>query len=126
MQNQVIKTSEKTNWKTMLGEKPSFLKSQATARCCVAIDCEMVLTKTKSGDEVDALARVAIVDENNTVLMDEYCRPSDFIIDFKTDVSGIKPGHMKNGMLYLVYITLQQNLLHKFNPSSKNISKIVS
>mmetsp|Transcript_4544 Transcript_4544/g.8712 ORF Transcript_4544/g.8712 Transcript_4544/m.8712 type:complete len:230 (-) Transcript_4544:2037-2726(-) len=60
----------------------------------VCIDCEMVSTE----DDPNALARVSIVDIEGNVLLDEYVRPDSFIKNFKTHVSGIKPGHMRSAM----------------------------
>ena len=54
----------------------------------VALDCEMVGVEPNN---TDALARVSIVNYNGHVLYDKYVRPSGYITDFRTWVSGITP-----------------------------------
>ena len=63
----------------------------------VALDCEMVGVE----GNLDALARVSIVNYNGHVLMDKFVRPEKRIIDFRTWVSGVHPFHLKeeNGAL---------------------------
>ncbi|CAO3611640.1 unnamed protein product [Cunninghamella blakesleeana] len=55
----------------------------------IAIDCEMVLTESGR-----ALARVSLVDEDGNILLDEYVRPDEPIIDYLTEYSGITPSIM--------------------------------
>ncbi|KAI8066368.1 hypothetical protein BC940DRAFT_334235 [Gongronella butleri] len=50
----------------------------------MAVDCEMVLT-TKGR----ALARVSIVGEDGEVVLDEFVKPEDRIVDYLTEFSGI-------------------------------------
>lgn len=57
----------------------------------VAVDCEMVGVENNN----DALARVSIVNYNGHVLYDKYVRPSSYITDFRTWVSGITPAQLK-------------------------------
>jgi len=57
----------------------------------VALDCEMVGIE----GNLDALARVSIVNYNGHVLMDKFVRPERHIIDFRTWVSGVHPWHLK-------------------------------
>ena len=55
---------------------------------CVAIDCEMVFAgkfKNKS-----MLARVAVVDEGGTCLLDSFVRPCKPVTDYRTQWSGIR------------------------------------
>ena len=44
---------------------------------------------------LDALARVSIINYNGHVLMDKYVRPVKRITDFRTWVSGVQPYHLK-------------------------------
>jgi len=55
---------------------------------CVAIDCEMVgVGKCKSRS---ILARVAVVDEHGTCLLDNYVRATERVTDYRTRWSGIR------------------------------------
>ncbi len=55
---------------------------------CVAIDCEMVgVGRSKSRS---ILARVAVVDEHGTCLLDSYVRPTETVTDYRTRWSGIR------------------------------------
>eukprot|EP00923_Selenidium_pygospionis_P022299 GHVN01038570.1.p1 GENE.GHVN01038570.1~~GHVN01038570.1.p1 ORF type:complete len:286 (+),score=65.21 GHVN01038570.1:430-1287(+) len=51
----------------------------------IAIDCEMVVTIE---DEYE-VARVSCVDARNRVLIDEMVRPTNKVIDYKTEFSGV-------------------------------------
>ena len=44
---------------------------------------------------LDALARVSIVNYNGHVLMDKFVRPEKRIVDFRSWVSGVHPWHLK-------------------------------
>ncbi|XP_023945965.2 RNA exonuclease 4 [Bicyclus anynana] len=57
-----------------------------------AIDCEMVGSGNRS-----ILARVSIVNENGTVVIDEYVKPTSQVTDYRTCVSGIKRQRLANG-----------------------------
>ncbi|EIE80172.1 hypothetical protein G6F46_000899 [Rhizopus delemar] len=52
----------------------------------VAMDCEMVMTEKGS-----ALARITLIDEDGSVLLDELVKPDDPITDYLTQYSGITP-----------------------------------
>ena len=81
------------------GEAPGCLTLRAThdseeAARLVAIDCEMVLvrgeTKVDGGwPLVQQLARVALVDESGTTLLDELVKPEKPVEDYVTRHSGI-------------------------------------
>lgn len=59
----------------------------------VAIDCEFV----GIGDgTVNALARVSVVNYYGHVLLDEFIRPSERVVDWRTAVSGVRPRDVKN------------------------------
>eukprot|EP00388_Colpodella_angusta_P006897 GDKJ01019951.1.p1 GENE.GDKJ01019951.1~~GDKJ01019951.1.p1 ORF type:complete len:241 (+),score=74.23 GDKJ01019951.1:26-748(+) len=114
LEKKVIPTSDRTLGKTMLGVKPSLKKFEESSRCAVAIDCEMVGVKNKAGEESDALARIAIIDENNIVLMDDYVKPTDFITDYRFEITGIKFGHIKNAKtLPEILPTIQKHLANR-------------
>lgn len=61
----------------------------------LAMDCEMV------GIGFDAkkhmVARVSIVNQMGEVLMDRYVRPRERVVDYRTEVSGIRPADIANG-----------------------------
>jgi Exonuclease len=56
----------------------------------LGIDCEMI--KTTKGIE---LARVSIVNSKDKVLYDKYVKPSNPVIDYLTQYSGITPEHLQ-------------------------------
>mmetsp|Transcript_9208 Transcript_9208/g.18364 ORF Transcript_9208/g.18364 Transcript_9208/m.18364 type:complete len:337 (-) Transcript_9208:322-1332(-) len=56
---------------------------------CLAIDCEMVGVGKYKNRSI--LARVAIVDDEGNVILDEFVRPTERITDFRTKYSGIRP-----------------------------------
>ncbi|KAI8078275.1 uncharacterized protein B0P05DRAFT_579514 [Gilbertella persicaria] len=55
----------------------------------IAVDCEMVLTVRGS-----ALARITLIDEDGSVLLDDMVKPDQPIIDYLTKYSGITPAAM--------------------------------
>lgn len=57
----------------------------------VAMDCEMVgvAQGTKS-----ALGRVTLVNKWGNVIYDEFVRPLEYVVDFRTRISGIRPRDM--------------------------------
>lgn len=42
------------------------------------------------------LARVSIVNEKGEIIMDKYVKPTQPVIDYRTQYSGIKPSHLEN------------------------------
>jgi RNA exonuclease 4 len=64
----------------------------------LALDCEMVGTysgKSRSlVQQQSSLARVSIVDYELQTVLDLYVKPKDYIVDYRTPVSGIKPHHI--------------------------------
>ena len=45
-----------------------------------------------------ALARVSIVNYHGATILDEFVRPKERIVDYRTQWSGIRPKDMINGM----------------------------
>uniref|UniRef100_A0A0D9X7D1 RNA exonuclease 4 n=1 Tax=Leersia perrieri TaxID=77586 RepID=A0A0D9X7D1_9ORYZ len=58
----------------------------------VAVDCEMV--GVGAGGSKSALGRVTLVNSWGNVVYDEYVRPVEWIVDYRTHISGIRPKHM--------------------------------
>ncbi|KAK4439149.1 RNA exonuclease 4 [Sesamum alatum] len=59
----------------------------------VGMDCEMVgvsLLGNKS-----ALGRVTLVNKWGNVIYDEYVRPVEYVVDFRTEISGIRPSDLR-------------------------------
>ncbi|XP_018419568.1 PREDICTED: RNA exonuclease 4 [Nanorana parkeri] len=61
----------------------------------VAIDCEMVGVGT-DGEE-SMVARVSIVNQFGKCIYDKHVKPTERVTDYRTEVSGIRPGDIKNG-----------------------------
>ncbi|KAI8385602.1 hypothetical protein BD560DRAFT_452573 [Blakeslea trispora] len=75
-------------WKqTHAAEKP---RSEGQPKRIIAVDCEMVLTVKGS-----ALARITLIDEDGSVLLDEMVKPDQPVIDYLTKYSGITPADLK-------------------------------
>ncbi|KQJ98141.1 RNA exonuclease 4 [Brachypodium distachyon] len=75
-----------------LGVKLEPTSDDTSLTKALAIDCEMVgvgATGSKS-----ALGRVTLVNSFGNVVYDEYVRPMERIVDYRTHISGIRPKHM--------------------------------
>ncbi|PKA45708.1 Small RNA degrading nuclease 3 [Apostasia shenzhenica] len=59
----------------------------------LAMDCEMVGV-TSQGNK-SALGRVTLVNTWGNVVFDEYVRPLEYVVDFRTNISGIRPRDLK-------------------------------
>ena len=59
------------------------------------MDCEFVGVG-KDGSE-HMMARVSIVNMDCEVLYDKYVAAQERVVDYRTDVSGIRPFHLRNG-----------------------------
>ncbi|WOK99266.1 RNA exonuclease 4 [Canna indica] len=59
----------------------------------LAMDCEMV--GVSSDGTKSALGRATLVNSWGNVVYDEYVRPMERIVDFRTRISGIRPRNMK-------------------------------
>ncbi|KAI8374099.1 hypothetical protein EDC96DRAFT_498536 [Choanephora cucurbitarum] len=75
-------------WKqTHAAETP---RPEGQLKRIIAVDCEMVLTVKGS-----ALARITLIDEDGSVLLDEMVKPDQPVIDYLTKYSGITPADLK-------------------------------
>jgi len=61
---------------------------------CIAIDCEMV--GVGDGKE-SALARVSLVNQHGVCLYDKFVKPKEDVADYRTKVSGVRPGDLALG-----------------------------
>ncbi|KAH0464090.1 hypothetical protein IEQ34_006876 [Dendrobium chrysotoxum] len=59
----------------------------------LAMDCEMVGVSFQGNKS--ALGRVTLVNTWGNVVYDEYVRPIDYVVDFRTKISGIRPRNLK-------------------------------
>lgn len=59
------------------------------------MDCEFV--GVGKGGLEHMLARVSIVNIDGDVLYDKYVAARERVVDYRTDVSGIRPFHLRNG-----------------------------
>lgn len=64
----------------------------------VAMDCEFVGVGPEGKEH--ALARISITNYYGHVILDEYVKPREKVIDWRTHVSGIKPEHMKHAISF--------------------------
>jgi RNA exonuclease 4 len=58
----------------------------------VALDCEFVGVGADGAEH--ALARVSLVNFHGAVLLDQYVKPGESVTDYRTSVSGVRPGHV--------------------------------
>ncbi|XP_020535623.2 RNA exonuclease 4 [Jatropha curcas] len=58
----------------------------------IAMDCEMV--GIGQGNK-SALGRVTLVNQWGNVIYDEFVRPIERVVDFRTRISGIRPQHLR-------------------------------
>ncbi|XP_028088830.1 RNA exonuclease 4 [Camellia sinensis] len=59
----------------------------------IAMDCEMVGVSPLGNKS--ALGRVTLVNKCGNVIYDEYVRPVDRVVDFRTEISGIRPRDLR-------------------------------
>ncbi|CAL5390742.1 unnamed protein product [Camellia sinensis] len=59
----------------------------------IAMDCEMVGVSPLGNKS--ALGRVTLVNKCGNVIYDEYVRPVDRVVDFRTAISGIRPRDLR-------------------------------
>ena len=62
----------------------------------LALDCEMV--GVGAGGSRSALARVVIVGFDERVAYSAYVRPPEQVTDYRTEVSGVRPEHMRRAL----------------------------
>lgn len=77
---------------------------------CLALDCEFVGIGPHGKEHM--LARVSIVNERGEVILDTYVKPQKTVIDYRTDISGIRPELMESGQEYGAVRETVKLLLH--------------
>jgi RNA exonuclease 4 len=58
----------------------------------VAVDCEMVGVGPDGKES--SLARVSVVNFHGVVLLDEFVRQRERVVDYRTEYSGVRPGDL--------------------------------
>ncbi|KAI8384605.1 uncharacterized protein BYT42DRAFT_563058 [Radiomyces spectabilis] len=71
-------------------KETNAVKETVPEKRIMAVDCEMVATAKGS-----ALARVTLVDEDGKILLDDFVKPDEPVIDYLTQYSGITPEIME-------------------------------
>ncbi|ESQ54057.1 hypothetical protein EUTSA_v10024938mg [Eutrema salsugineum] len=89
---------------TGTGKKKSEAK-KSTKIEMVAIDCEMVQCE----DGSDAVVRVAAVDRDLKVILDEFVKPDQPVVDYRTDITGLTAEDVENATTVSV-VDIQENL----------------
>uniref|UniRef100_A0A182K3F0 RNA exonuclease 4 n=1 Tax=Anopheles christyi TaxID=43041 RepID=A0A182K3F0_9DIPT len=100
---QVTRNGHKSN-----RTSPLVLPVEVTNR--IALDCEMVGIGPDGKDHM--LARVSIVNEHGEVLVDCYVKPQEAVIDYRTEISGIRPEHVKQGAEFKTIRELVRQIIH--------------
>jgi RNA exonuclease 4 len=59
------------------------------------MDCEMVGVGSRTIR--NALARVSIVDYDGNILLDQFVKPVEKVVDYRTEITGIRPEHLEKG-----------------------------
>ncbi|KAL2245458.1 RNA exonuclease 4 isoform X1 [Sesamum indicum] len=66
----------------------------------VAMDCEMVGVSSQGNKS--ALGRVTLVNKWGNVIYDEFVRPVEYVVDFRTEISGIRPSDLRKAKNFTV------------------------
>lgn len=73
---------------------PKSEKQRHDLTRCIAMDCEMV--GVFDGKE-SVLARVSLVNQHGECVYDHFVKPKEKVADYRTKVSGVRPGDLKRG-----------------------------
>ncbi|KAL3503165.1 hypothetical protein ACH5RR_037614 [Cinchona calisaya] len=74
--------------------------SDSSVTDVLAMDCEMV--GVSSMGNKSALGRVTLVNKWGNVLYDEYVRPIEWVVDFRTQISGIRPRDLRKAKDFIM------------------------
>jgi RNA exonuclease 4 len=64
----------------------------------ISLDCEFVGIGPEGTES--ALARVSIVNFHGAVVLDTFVKTTEKVVDYRTWVSGVREGDLRNGMFY--------------------------
>lgn len=64
----------------------------------VAIDCEFVGVGSEGKDH--ALARISLTNYFGHIVLDKFVKPRERVVDWRTEISGVKPNDMKNAITF--------------------------
>uniref|UniRef100_A0A182WMB0 RNA exonuclease 4 n=1 Tax=Anopheles minimus TaxID=112268 RepID=A0A182WMB0_9DIPT len=87
---------------------PDAVSAEVTDR--IALDCEMVGIGTEGKEHM--LARVSIVNEQGAVIIDRYVKPQETVIDYRTDISGIRREDIEDGVDFKAVRELVRQIIH--------------
>uniref|UniRef100_A0A7S4I7Z3 RNA exonuclease 4 n=1 Tax=Vannella robusta TaxID=1487602 RepID=A0A7S4I7Z3_9EUKA len=74
-------------------ELPAITTDDKSITKYLGLDCEMV--GVGDGEE-NALAQVVIVNSYGNIIYNKYVKSSERVVDFRTNISGIRPEHIAN------------------------------
>ncbi|XP_068664190.1 RNA exonuclease 4 [Aristolochia californica] len=66
----------------------------------VSMDCEMVGVSMLGNKS--ALGRISLVNAWGNILYDEFVRPMEQVVDFRSKISGIRPYHLRKAKNFLI------------------------
>lgn len=78
----------------MLAVPPSLTPLRRPGKY-IALDCEMVQV-TRDTEPHSSLARVSVVNFYGAVLLDDFVRQEEFVTDYVTHISGVRPSDLKS------------------------------
>ena len=73
----------------------------------LSLDCEMVGVGINAKES--SLARVSLVNYHGAVIIDEYVKQRERVVDYRTPWSGIRASDMINGMSLVIRIVIDSN-----------------
>ncbi|XP_055627815.1 RNA exonuclease 4 isoform X2 [Toxorhynchites rutilus septentrionalis] len=97
--NLSLKSAESLLCKNVIGRGHTRLTVCSTDLTdCLAVDCEFVGVGPHGKEHM--IARVSIVNMGGDVILDTYVKPQKTVIDYRTNISGIRPELIESGESY--------------------------
>lgn len=90
----------------------------------LALDCEYVGVGVDG--KTDSLARVSIVNVDGAPVYDKYVSQTEKVTDFRTEVSGIRPGHLTKGKELEINGKSSLSLGEPFNKIQQEVHKMLA